>query len=205
MDAQLLQAALETKGFMPADEGKALYQAAIGAPPGVMLEIGSYCGRSTVYLGAAAKEKGGHLYTLDHHSGSEEHQPGEGYHDPEVLDPVTGRVNTLPHLLETLRRTSLEPWVAVLVGRSRVIASLWTRPLSLLFIDGGHATETTHGDFDGWSHHLGPGGLLAIHDVFPDPAAGGRPPFEIYERALGSGRFEEISAVGSLRVLARAR
>ncbi len=205
MDTRLLRVASETKGFMPKDEGVALYEAAIQAPPGSMLEIGSYCGRSTVFLGAAAREKGDRLYTLDHHSGSEEHQPGEGYHDPGVLDPVTGRVNTLPHLIETLRRSDLEPWVTVLGGRSHVIASLWTEPLSLLFIDGGHATETAHGDLDGWSQHLVPGGHLAIHDVFPDPAAGGRPPFEIYRRALDSGRFEEVSATGSLRVLARVR
>jgi MMP 1-O-methyltransferase len=205
MDARLLQAALETKGFMPEDEGLALYEAAIAAPPGAMLEIGSYCGRSTVFLAAAAKEKSGRLHTLDHHSGSEEHQPGEGYHDPDVLDPVTGRVNTLPHLLDTLRRTQLEPWVVVLAGRSEVVAPLWTKPLSLLFIDGGHAAETTHGDFDGWSHHLVRDGLLAIHDVFPDPAEGGRPPFEVYERAVGSGRFEEVSATGSLRILTRVR
>jgi hypothetical protein len=48
-----------------------------------------------------------------------------------------------------------------------------------------------------------PGGLLAIHDVFPDPADGGRPPYEIYRRALGSGTFEEVETVGSLRVLRR--
>lgn len=205
MDAQLLQAALDTRGFMPKDEGLALYEAAIAAPPGVMLEIGSYCGRSTLFLAAAAKEKNSRLYTLDHHCGSEEHQPGEGYHDPEVLDPLTGRVNTLPHLLETVGRAQLEPWIVVLVGRSQIIASLWTQPLSLLLIDGGHAAETTHGDFDGWSHHLGPGGLLAIHDVFPDPAEGGRPPFEVYQRALDSGCFEEIPAAGSVRVLAKVR
>jgi predicted O-methyltransferase YrrM len=205
MDTRLLEAALSTKGFMPEDEGLALYAAAIAAPTGTMMEIGSYCGRSTVFLGTAAKERGCRLFTLDHHSGSEEHQPGGGYHDPDVLDPATGRINTLPHLLQTLRRTDLAPWVVVLSGRSHTIASLWTAPLSFLFIDGGHAAETTHGDFDGWSPHLALGGFLAIHDVFPDPAAGGRPPFEIYERALSSGNFEEVSTTGSLRVLARVR
>ena len=48
------------------------------------------------------------------------------------------------------------------------------------------------------------GGTLAIHDVFPDPSDGGRPPYEqIFRPALESGRFCLVSSAGSLRVLRR--
>ena len=202
MDARLVALAERTIGFMPRDEGLALYRAARGAAPAhPLVEIGSYCGKSTVYLGAAAAEVGATMFTIDHHRGSEEQQPGEKYFDERLLDPSTGRLDTLPHLRRTLAEAGLEDTVIALVGRSSVVAACWGTPLGLVFVDGGHSPAAAHGDYEGWAPHLVPGGLLAIHDVFPDPAEGGRPPFEVYRRALDSGAFVEVSATGSLRVL----
>jgi hypothetical protein len=94
--------------------------------------------------------------------------------------------------------------VIPIVGKSPVVASHWTTPLGLLFIDGGHGVEPARADYRGWVGHLAVGGYLAIHDVFPDPADGGRPPYEeIFKPALDSGRFRLVSATGSLRVLQR--
>jgi hypothetical protein len=85
-----------------------------------------------------------------------------------------------------------------------VVAAHWGSRLAFLFVDGGHGIEPARADYAGWTPHVPPGGLLAVHDVFPDPADGGRPPYEeIYLPALASGRFEEVAAVGSLRVLRR--
>lgn len=189
---------------MPLEEGSALHRWALSAPDGNLLEIGSYCGRSTVLIGTAAADKGCRCYTLDHHLGSEEHQPGEGFHDPDLIDPHTGLPNTLPWLLETLSVTGLSARVTVLVGDSATLSRSWSLPLSFVFIDGGHSHEAAHSDLDGWAPHLISGGLLAIHDVFPDPEDGGRPPFEIYQRALASGDFTEVEATGSLRLLAKS-
>ena len=72
--------------------------------------------------------------------------------------------------------------------------------MALLFIDGGHGEEPAHLDYEGWTPHIVSGGTLLIHDVFPDPADGGRPPYEIYLRALEDG-FVEIEAIGSVRAL----
>lgn len=187
---------------MPEHEGTALFEAASSIPPGPIVEIGSYCGRSTVLLAAAAERTGSHVFTIDHHLGSEEHQPGEGFFDPDLFDPRIGRPNTLPHLLETLQRAGVRHLVTAVVGSSAALARMWTRPIALVFIDGGHSAEAADADYEGWAPHLMDGGLLAIHDVFPDPADGGRPPFEIYERALSDG-FSEASATGSLRILRR--
>ena len=195
-----------TKGFMPVDEGMALHDLARGRlPHGPVLEIGSYCGKSAVYLGAAALELGGTVFTLDHHRGSEETQPGWEHHDPEVIDPEFGLMDTLPFLRRTLARAGLEEHVVVLVGHSTTIALHWRTPLSMVFIDGGHGPVPAHNDYVGWARWLLPGGALAIHGVFPDPADGGRPPYEVYQRALASGAFEEIGVTGSLRVLRRVR
>ena len=200
--------ALDAVGFMPADEGDALHAAALAAaaaiPGSPFLEVGSYCGRSTVWLGAAARSVGTILFAVDHHRGSEENQPGWEWHDPELVDPRTGSMDTLPFFRHTVWRAGLEDSVVAVVGQSPVVARYWTTPLALLFVDGGHGEEPARRDYEGWTRHVAPGGILAIHDVFPDPADGGRPPYEcIYLPALASGEFVEESATGSLRVLRR--
>lgn len=204
MDPVLRAAAEAARGFMPVDEGLALHDAALGVARGgsPMLEIGSYCGKSAVFLGGAARERDTILFALDHHRGSEENQPGWEWHEPDLVDPEVGSIDTLPRFRRTVHDAGLEPFVVALVGDSPTVGRHWRTPLSLLFIDGGHGTEPAHRDFELWTPWVEPGGLLAIHDVFPDPADGGRPPFEIYLRALDSG-FADVSATGSLRVLRR--
>jgi predicted O-methyltransferase YrrM len=204
MPAALREIAEQTKGFMPPEEGLALYDAAAqAAPNGVILEIGSYCGKSAVYIGAAAKAHGGTLVTIDHHRGSEETQPGWEYHDPETVDPASNRMNTLPFLRRTLELAELEEHVIAIVGRSTRVATFWRTPLAMLFIDGGHSEQEAQGDYASWAPHIQPGGLLVIHDVFPNPADGGQAPFHVYEHALASQDFKEVSVTGSLRVLER--
>ena len=208
MDAALRAHALAAKGFMPGDEGDALYAAAVDAArtlPGLpLLEVGSYCGRSTVWLGAAARDAGTVVFAVDHHRGSEENQAGWDHHDPTVVDPRTGRMDTLPFFRDTIAGAGLEREVVAVVGESPVVAGAWATPLAFVFIDGGHGDEPARLDYEGWTPHVAPGGTLAIHDVFPDPADGGRPPYEqIFVPALASGRFRLRSATGSLRVLTR--
>ena len=202
MDPELRAYAEAARGFMPPDEGIALHEAGLTVPVSgsPMLEIGSYCGKSSVYLGSAARERETVLYALDHHRGSEENQPGWEWHEPDLVDPEIDRLDTLPSFRRTVHGAGLEPWVVALVGDSPMIGRHWRTPLSLLFIDGGHGTEPAHRDYETWTPWVEPGGLLVIHDVFPNPADGGRPPYEIYCRALASG-FTEERAVGSLRVL----
>jgi len=205
MDPVLRKLAEEARGFMPPDEGLALHDAAAGvAVGGPLLEVGSYCGKSSIYLGAAARGLGRLLFALDHHRGSEENQPGWEWHEPDLVDPAVGKMDTLPWFRRTIHDAGLESTVVAVVGESPAVARAWATPLAFLFIDGGHGVEPARLDYELWTPHVAPGGLLAIHDVFPDPAAGGRPPYEqIYLPALASGRFTEVAAVGSLRVLRR--
>ena len=204
MDPELLASARAARGFMPPDEGLALYEAAsaVGAP-GPFLEVGSYCGKSAVYLGAAARLTNRVLFALDHHRGSEENQPGWEHHEPDLVDAEINKIDTLGAFRRTIHDAGLEATVVAVVGDSVTVGSVWTTPLALLFIDGGHGREPAHRDFETWAPHVVVGGTLLIHDVFGDPADGGRPPYEIYCRAVDSGAFEEISATGSLRVLRR--
>lgn len=199
--------ALAARGFMPENEGDALYDAAVSAAraaQGPFLEVGSYCGRSTVWLGAAARESGRTLFAVDHHMGSEENQPGWEWHEPDLVDPRTGRMDTLPHFRATIVDAGLTDCVVTVVGDSPVVARSWSTPLAFLFIDGGHGVEPATLDFELWTPHVARGGTLAIHDVFPDPADGGRPPYEnIYLPAINSGLFVETGVEGSLRMLRR--
>jgi predicted O-methyltransferase YrrM len=192
------------KGFLDAEEARALYAAGLAeAERGPLLEIGSYCGKSAVVLGAAVKARGSVLFTVDHHRGSEENQPGWQYHDPELWDAAAESLDTLPEFRRTIRRAALEDTVIAIIGHSHTVARHWKTPLAMLFIDGGHSMAAALGDWRGWSPHLMQGGLIAIHDVFPDPADGGRPPYEIYRMALASGLYEEEGAVKSLCFLRR--
>ena len=203
MDETLLAAARAAPGFMPDDEGLALHRAALQAPPAhPWVEIGTYCGKSTIYLAAAARTREAALFTVDHHRGSEENQPGQAYCDPRFVGP-DGRVDTLPEFRRIMAATGLEEVVVAVVGRSETVAASWATPLALLFIDGGHSRAAVDADYDGWAPRLVGGGLLLIHDVFADPACGGRPPYEVYCRALRDGAFVEVSATGSLRALRR--
>ena len=205
MDSDQLKVAEAVKGFLPKNEAAALYDAAIAVEvDGPFLEVGSYCGKSSVYLGYAAQSIGRVLYALDHHRGSEENQAGWEHHDPELIDKQKGVMDTLPYFRDAIFAAGLEHVVIALVGHSGVIARNWTTPLSFLFIDGGHGEEPAKADFNGWVPKVKEGGTLAIHDVFPNPNDGGRPPYEqIYLPAIESGNWDEIDVEGSLRILKR--
>ena len=205
MDSNQLEVAEAVKGFLPKNEAAALYDAAVAVEvDGPLLEVGSYCGKSSVYLGYAAQRIGRVLYALDHHRGSEENQAGWEHHDSELIDKQKGVMDTLPYFRDAIFAAGLEHVVIALVGHSGVIARNWTTPLSFLFIDGGHGEEPAKADFNGWVPKVKEGGILAIHDVFPNPKDGGRPPYEqIYLPAIESGNWNEVHVEGSLRILKR--
>jgi len=199
LDIQLLE---RIKGFLDPEEGRHLYDLALAASrEGPCLEIGSYCGKSTVYIGTACRENNGILFSIDHHRGSEEQQPGEAYFDPELFDHAVGRLNTFEFFRKTVETAGLAETVVAMVCGSEVAARMWLTPLSLVFIDGGHSFRDAWGDYQAWAPHLKPGGYLLIHDIFEDPAKGGQAPYRVYSLALGSGRFEALPRVKTLGVL----
>jgi predicted O-methyltransferase YrrM len=210
MTTALRRVAQGAKGFMPDDEAEALHHAGLVAAAegrGPLLEVGAYCGKSTVWLGAAARHGDAVLFSVDHHRGSEENQEGWPWHDPDLVDAESGMMDTLPFWRRTIASAGLEHHVVGVVGESSVIGRAWGTPLGLLFIDGGHGEDVVRSDEQAWVPHVAAGGLLAIHDVFPDPADGGRPPYELYVRLLAGGGFTEEVGLGegSLRVLRSCR
>ena len=202
-----LDHALAAKGFMPEDEGMLLHRRALERlAHGPALEVGTYCGKSAVYMGAAARVVGGPqavVFTVDHHHGSEENQAGWEHHDASLVDARTGRMDTLPVFRRTIEDAGLEDVVVAVIGQSTTVSTHWRTPLSLLFIDGGHAEVHAQNDYTGWAQHLATDGLLVIHDVFADPADGGQAPYHVWQRALAGGAFAEVGTVGSMRVLRR--
>ena len=204
MPDDLLQHARAATGFMPEDEGAFLHATALAhLGLGPALEVGTYCGKSAIYLGAAARAVGSVVFTLDHHRGSEENQAGWEHHDPSLVDPEIGLMDSLPVFRRTIARAGLEEEVVAIVGRSATVAAHWRTPLALLFIDGGHAEEPAQSDYSGFARWLAPGGALVVHDVFETPAEGGQAPFHVWQRAVGGGAFEAAGTVGSMRVLTR--
>ena len=195
---EIAEVVAATTGFMPMAEGEALHDKALTARAGTWLEIGTYCGKSTVLLAAAARVVGARLVTVDHHHGSEENQPGWEWHDASLVDPRTGRLDTLPHFRPVL--DTIADVTSAVVGSTQVVAAWWHSPLQLLFLDGNHTEVTAQHDYRAFAPHLLPGGLLLVHDVFPDPADGGQAPWHVVQAALADG-FTAVAQHGSLRVL----
>lgn len=194
------------KGFMDEEEGQRLFE--LGCHAAVMgpcLEIGSYCGKSTLYLGSACRKKGTVLFSIDHHRGSEEQQPGEEFFDPELFDYGCYTVNTFPFFRKTLQMGGLEDTVVPIVAGSGVAAKAWATPLSLVFIDGGHSFQAAYTDYNAWAGHIMPEGYLVIHDIFKNPEEGGQAPYHIYKMALSSGLFKKLAMTKTLGVLQRRR
>lgn len=198
--------AAKTKGFLDDEEAERLFSLAlIAGKTGPCLEIGSYCGKSAIYLGTACKENNTVLFSLDHHTGSEEQQPGQEYFDPDLLDKETGKIDTLRLFRRTIEDFDLKDAVIPLIGRSEIVGRVWQTPLSLIFIDGSHAYESVLNDYKIWSKHLIAGGYLLFHDIFPDPAKGGQAPYLVYRKAVGSDRYEEMPLYKSLGILKRKK
>ena len=192
------------KGFMDEEEARRLYELAREAALlGPCMEIGSYCGRSAAYLGIGCRESSGVLYSIDHHRGSEEQQPGQEYFDPDLVNGETGKIDTLPFFRKTIAAFGLDDTVIPIIAKSAIVAGAWSTPLGLVFIDGGHTFEAALADYRCWSSHIMPGGFLVIHDIFPDPAKGGQAPYDIYRMALASGLFSELPMVKTLGALKR--
>ena len=192
------------KGFLPKEEALHLYERAKEASRiGPCLEVGSYCGKSAVYIGTACKENGSILFSIDHHRGSEEHQPGEMFHDPALFDDSAGSMDSFREFRGNIRAAGLEQTVVPIVAGSAAAARHWQTPLAMVFIDGGHSLDAALTDYRCWAPQLQRGGILAIHDLFEDAAAGGQAPYAIYRMALASGLFEPLARVNSLGLLRR--
>lgn len=194
----------QVKGFLANDEAQALHETALehaGKAPA--LEIGSYCGKSTIYLGKACQAAGGILYALDHHRGSEEHQRGEQYHDPDLFDAELKVMDSFREFRKNIHAAGLDNTVVPIVASSELASRAWATPLSMVFIDGGHSLQAAMTDYRCWATHVIPGGVLAIHDIFPNPQDGGQAPLTIYNLALASGLFEPLPMVNTLGMLRR--
>jgi predicted O-methyltransferase YrrM len=193
-----------TKGFLHEDEGRCLYDTALNASLfGPCLEIGSYCGKSAIYIGKACQKNNSILFSIDHHCGSEEQQPGQAYFDPALFDPKSGRVDTFCEFRKTIQKADLEDTVVAMASRSDVAARCWATPLGMVFIDGGHSMEAAFSDYNAWSPHIMPEGYLLIHDIFTDPSEGGQAPRRIFDLAQSCGLFDCLSIIRTLGVLQR--
>ncbi len=192
------------KGFLAEDEGAALYHYALEASNiGPCLEVGSYCGKSTIYLGAACQQKSTTLFALDHHRGSEEHQQGEAYHDPDLFDDEAQQMNSFTVFRHTMKTAKLEDTVVPIVASSAIAARDWATPLGMVFIDGGHSEDAAQTDYRSWISFIRPGGILAIHDIFPNPKDGGQAPYHIWQQAQASGLFTALPTINTLGLFRR--
>ena len=193
----------DIKGFMPEHEGKALYKwARKFSEYGPLLEIGTYCGKSSMFLSEGAQANNQYVYTIDHHMGSEEHQVNEEYFDIEIFDELSKRINSFPLFLENINNFGIKNIVPI-VNESSLVAESWNSPLAMVFIDGGHSLETAMNDFISWHEKIISGGALVIHDIFENPEDGGQAPYEVYMHALRNG-FNDFDRVDTIVCLKKS-
>lgn len=159
-------------GWLGRAEGRLLYRLAGEADPaGTIVEIGSWHGRSTIWLAAGAVTgRGAPVVAVDPHTGT--HLRSDG-------------ASTEPVLRENLARAGLANQVEIVVATSEVAAADWSRPISLLWIDGDHSYESALRDFQLWEPHLLPDAVVALHDTFVTTG----PERVVRELLVASGRF----------------
>jgi predicted O-methyltransferase YrrM len=186
------------KGFMPSHEGLALTKwAEEFSHYGPALEIGTFGAKSTLYIAAGSSILNQLVYTIDHHSGSEEHQLGEEYFDPEIYDEKLGRVNTVPLMQSNLQQFDESKWIVPILANANSVAPSWSTELGLLFIDGSHTEISAMNDYDNWRSKLHSKGALVIHDIYEKPEDGGQAPYLIYQKALEEGfqLYERVDTI----------
>ena len=210
----LLEAARRTRGFMPDDEGEALFEAALRARPGrrpgreardlrrdrrLVRQVdrlprrGGRGHRSRPALRRPPPRLGGEPARVGVPRGRPRRRRGRAASTPccTGVARLRRRVSSRPWWASSATRP---PWRRAGTGRWRSASST------------AGTARSRPGPTSGAGRPTSPlGGWLAIHDVFPDPADGGRPPYELYCAALDSGEFVEDAACGSLRVLRRIR
>jgi hypothetical protein len=143
------------EGWLFDGEARLLFDLARQASnTGVIVEIGSWKGKSTICLAKGSQEGPRvKVYAIDPHIGSEEHHA------------ETGRVWTFDEFKANIKRAGVEDHVVPLVKMSTEAARDFNLPVSLLFIDGAHDFDSVKADFDAWFPKLINGGVVAFHDT----------------------------------------
>ena len=191
----------DLKGFMPQHEGAALAKwAEEFSMMGPALEIGTFGGKSSLYIATGTSINQQLVFTIDHHKGSEEHQTGEEYFDPDIYDPILGCVNTVPLMQSNLNKFEESKYIVPMIANANALAPIWTIELGLLFIDGSHTEISAQNDYANWNNKIISGGALVIHDIFENPEEGGQAPFLIYQKALMDGfkLYERVDTIACL-------
>lgn len=173
-------------GFLGDNEARFLALLAACTPAdGLIVEIGSFKGKSTVLLGSVAAQCGlGRIVAIDPHTSPSPTDPG--------LPPGT---SSFEEFSAALGSAKLEGQVEVHRTFSREVAKGWDRPIRLLWIDGEHTYKGAKEDFDMFSPFLASGGVVALHDALH--AFEG--PIRVFiEEILRSDRFGAAGFVQSI-------
>lgn len=165
-------------GWLSYKEGRLLYRLAQKNPHlGVIVELGSFYGRSTICLAQASKKTGGgKVYAVDQFT-------GDAY--------VGRRKNYYPRFLANIKRYRLKKEVIAVRKDTVAAAKNWPKPISLLFIDAGHRYQEVAADYRAWEPYVAEGGIVAFHDSLWWPGV-----FRFVSRVILSGELEGVITFG---------
>jgi predicted O-methyltransferase YrrM len=173
-------------GWLSDAQGRALYEAAARVTGrGMIVEIGSWKGRSTVWLGHGARRAGARVHAVDPHVNSRE--------DPHA--------NTLDAFTSNILRAGVAGNVETLVMTSAEAAAKLKGGVELLFVDGDHTVEGARADAAIWLPRVIEGGTVMFHDVATSGYSGPRRVFQAH--ICRSSQFQSVRRVGSMAIAER--
>lgn len=197
---QLMQSIDTVPGFLTLEEGYTLFKLAETWPiQGDTVEIGSFKGRSTCFLGSGCRMGGkGKVIAVDHFKGSPEHQ--KGGHE-ETREIVT-HGSTFSVFQNNIDRFQLGDTVAPLSGSSQEVSNIYGGKARMLFIDGDHSYQGTKADYQAWESRVQTHGIICFHDYQNSHYLDGVTRF-IDTEILPSDRLKHLYRAGSLMVFVK--
>jgi len=196
-------------GLITEREGETLYNLAKNGPgKGAIVEIGSFKGKSTIYLASGSKAAGREkVYAIDTHMAWKE----KGKTRAGIYVPKKG---AFKFFLSNLRKARVEDWVVPVKEYSHKANEKWSKPIRLLFIDGSHKYLHVKLDFLLWEPFIAKGGIIALHDSHEIESVKdfGRkcpwirgPKKVVNERIIKSKRFKNIRIVDTITIATKIK
>jgi len=170
-------------GWLAEGEGQLLYNLAKKCDRGAIVEVGSWKGKSTIWLASGSKKgKKAIVYAIDPHIGSPEHHK------------MFGKVWTFEEFKKNIKKAGVDDIIVPMVKKSEEAAKNFDKPVGLAFIDGAHEYDMVALDYSLWFPKMVDGGVMAFHDTILSPG----PAKLVEEKLCRSSRFKNISFVGSI-------
>lgn len=181
------KAAMNAQGFLSEAEGRLLYRLAKNCRgSGAIVEIGSWKGRSTIWLAFGSKDGAGKKIVAV---------------DPHMSSPEMPQGNSFKEFRQNLKNAGVEEMVEPVVKTSEEAALGFRGKAEFVFIDGDHSYGHAKQDFELWFPKVEEHGVMAFHDTMLVPG----PKKVVHDLVFNSRHFRNIGFVDSITFAEKVR